>query len=616
MRKLIILWIALVVVSLQALANDKVSFTASAPDAVAVGDQFRLAYTVTTQKVRDFRAPSIKGFDVLMGPSRSQQSSMQIVNGVSTSTSSITFTYILMATAEGSFTIPGATITADGNQMVSNSVQIKVLPADQAGAASSGRGNSSQQGNTSRASSGTSVSNQDLFILPTISKTNVYEQEAFLLTYKIYTLVDLRGFDNVKLPDFKGFHSQEVELPGDRKWSLEHYKGRNYQTTVYRQFVLFPQQSGNLTIDPARFDASIAKATHVSDPFEAFFNGGSNYIEVKKTLMTPKLTVDVKPLPGDKPADFSGGVGEFSISSSINSTNVKTDDAVTVKVKISGIGNIKLIKNPEVAFPNDFDVYDPKVEVDIKTTAAGTSGTKTIEYMAIPRYAGDFEIPAIAFSYFDTKTGSYKTITSEPYKLHVEQGKGGGTSSPVVSNFSNKESVKYLGKDIRYLKVNGIHFVPNNELFFGSFMYYMCYLIPAILFIVFFFIYRKQVKENSNLALVRTKKANKMAVRRLKNAGKLMKENKKEEFYDEVLRALWGYLSDKLSIPQANLTKDNVETELAKYGVDDALIKEFMDILNTCEFARYAPAQASDAMDKLYEQTVDAIGKMENTIKK
>lgn len=343
MRKLIFLWIALVVVSLQALANDKVSFTASAPDAVAVGDQFRLAYTVTTQKVRDFRAPSIKGFDVLMGPSRSQQSSMQIVNGVSTSTSSITFTYILMATAEGSFTIPGATITADGNQMVSNSVQIKVLPADQAGAASSGGGNSSQQGNTSRASSGTSVSNQDLFILPTISKANVYEQEAFLLTYKIYTLVDLRGFDNVKLPDFKGFHSQEVELPGDRKWSLEHYKGRNYQTTVYRQFVLFPQQSGNLTIDPARFDASIAKATQVSDPFEAFFNGGSNYIEVKKTLMTPKLTVDVKPLPGDKPADFSGGVGEFSISSSINSTNVKTNDAVTIKLVISGTGNLKLM---------------------------------------------------------------------------------------------------------------------------------------------------------------------------------------------------------------------------------------------------------------------------------
>lgn len=235
--------------------------------------------------------------------------------------------------------------------------------------------------------------------------------------------------------------------------------------------------------------------------------------------------------------------------------------------------------------------------------------------MAIPRYAGDFEIPAIAFSYFDTKSGAYKTLTSGPYKLHVEQGQGGG-NAPVVSNFSNKESVKYLGKDIRYLKVNPIRFVPRDEMFFGSLAFYLCYIIPVVLFVIFFIIYRKQVKENANIALVRTKKANKTAVKRLKNAGKLLKENKKEEFYDEVLRALWGYLSDKLSIPLANLTKDNVEAELAKYGVDESLISEFMDILNTCEFARYAPAQASDAMDKLYEQTIDAIGKMENTIKK
>ena len=583
MRKLIFLWIALVVVSLQALANDKVSFTASAPDAVAVGDQFRLAYTVTTQKVRDFRAPSIKGFDVLMGPSRSQQSSMQIVNGVSTSTSSITFTYILMATAEGSFTIPGATITADGNQMVSNSVQIKVLPADQAGAASSGGGNSSQQGNTSRASSRTSVSNQDLFILPTISKANVYEQEAFLLTYKIYTLVDLRGFDNVKLPDFKGFHSQEVELPGDRKWSLEHYKGRNYQTTVYRQFVLFPQQSGNLTIDPARFDASIAKATQVSDPFEAFFNGGSNYIEVKKTLMTPKLTVDVKPLPGDKPADFSGGVGEFSISSSINSTNVKTNDAVTIKLVISGTGNLKLIGDPEVKFPDDFEVYDPKVDNKFRLTSAGLSGSKVIEYLAIPRNAGTFKIPAVKFSYFDIKSRTYKILTTEEYELHVEKG--------------------------------DVTLSQKGDFFFDSMLYWLLYLVPGIAFIIFFIIYRKQIAANANVAKMRTKKANKVAVKRMKLAGKLLAENKKDVFYDEVLKALWGYISDKLNIPVSRLSKDNIEEELRKYGVEDALIKEFLAALNDCEFARFAPGDDNQAMDKVYSASLAVISKMENSIK-
>ncbi len=615
MRKLIFLWIALVAVSLQAFADEKVSFTASAPDAVAVGDQFRLSYTVTTQKVRDFRAPSIKGFDVLMGPSRSQQSSMQIINGVSTSTSSITFTYILMATAEGSFTIPGATITADGNQMVSNSVHVKVLPADQAReAASSGGSNSgSQQGNTSRASSGTSISNQDLFITATASKTNVYEQEAFLLTYKIYTLVDLQRFDNVKLPDFKGFHSQEVELPNDRRWSLEHYKGRNYQTTVYRQFVLFPQQSGDLTIETARFDASVAKATPVSDPFEAFFNGGGNYIEVKKTLTTPQLTIDVKSLPGGKPADFSGGVGEFSISSSINSTSVKTNDAITIKLVISGTGNLKLIGDPEVKFPDDFEVYDPKVDNKFRLTNAGLSGSKVIEYLAIPRNAGTFKIPAVKFSYFDIKSRSYKTLTTEEYELHVE--KGEGNAAQTIANFTNKEDLRILNEDIRFIKQNDVVLSQKGDFFFDSMGYWLLYLVPGIAFIIFFIIYRKQIAANANVAKMRTKKANKVAVKRMKLAGKLLSENKQDVFYDEVLKALWGYISDKLNIPVSRLSKDNIEEELRKYGVEDILIKEFLAALNDCEFARFAPGDDNQAMDKVYSASLAVISKMENSIK-
>ena len=612
MRKIVFLWIALIMVSLHAFADEKVSFTASAPDAVAVGDQFRLSYTVTTQKVRDFRVPSIKGFDVLMGPSRSQQKSVQIINGETTSTSSITFTYILMATKEGSFTLPGATITADGNQMVSNAVHINVLPADQANGASSG--NSGRQGGAaSRASSGTSVSNSDLFITATASKTTLYEQEAFLLTYKIYTLVDLRGFDNVKLPDFKGFHSQEVELPNDRKWSLEHYKGRNYQTTVYRQFVLFPQQSGKLTIDAARFDASIAKATQVADPFEAFFNGGSNYIEVKKTLMTPKLTVDVKPLPGDKPADFSGGVGEFSISSSINSTNVKTNDAVTIKLVISGTGNLKLIGDPEVKFPDDFEVYDPKVDNKFRLTSAGLSGSKVIEYLAIPRNAGTFKIPAVKFSYFDIKSRTYKILTTEEYELHVE--KGAGNAAQTIANFTNKEDLKVLNEDIRYIKQNDVTLSQKGDFFFGSLIYWLLYLIPGIAFIIFFIVYRKQIAANANVAKMRTKKANKVAVKRMKLAGKLLAENKKDVFYDEVLKALWGYISDKLNIPVSRLSKDNIEEELRKYGVEDALIKEFLAALNDCEFARFAPGDDNQAMDKVYSASLAVISKMENSIK-
>ena len=591
--------------TVQAYADDKVTFTASAPDAVAVGDQFRLSYTVNTQKVKNFRAPSIKGFDVLMGPSRSY--SMQSINGNTTET--LTFTYILLAQKEGEYTIPGATITANGDQMLSNSVKIKVLPADKA--------NSSQSGNaqsTSRSSSsGTSISNNDLFITATASKTTAYEQEAILLTYKIYTVVDLRGFDNVKLPDFKGFHSQEVELPNDRRWGLEHYKGRNYHSTIYRQFVLFPQQSGKLTIDAARFDASIEKMDAIDDPFEAFFNGGAGSIQIKKTLMTPKLTIDVKALPAGKPADFSGGVGEFNISSSINSTKVKTNDAITVKVVISGTGNLKLVGEPEVKFPEDFEVYDPKVDSKFRLTNAGLSGNKVIEYLAIPRNAGTYKIPAIKFSYFDIKSRSYKTLTTEEYTVQVE--KGAGNASQTIANFTNKEDLKVLNEDIRFIKQNDVKLSPKGKYFFGSMGYWLFYIVPGLIFIACFLIYRKQIAANANVAKVRTKKANKVAVKRMKQAGKLLAANEKDAFYDEVLKALWGYISDKLSIPVSQLSKDNIEEELRKYGVAEDLIKEFLNALNSCEFARFAPGDANQAMDKVYSDSLEVISKMENSIK-
>ena len=589
----------------QMYADDKVTFTASAPDAVAVGDQFRLSYTVNTQKVKDFRAPSIKGFDVLMGPTRSY--SMQSING--NTTESLTFTYILLAQKEGEYTIPGATITANGDQMLSNSVKIKVLPADKAGSSQNGGGQSTGRST----SSGTSISNSDLFITATASKTSVYEQEAILLTYKIYTVVDLRGFDNVKLPDFKGFHSQEVELPNDRRWGLEHYNGRNYHSTVYRQFVLFPQQSGKLTIDAARFDASVEKMDAIDDPFEAFFNGGAGAIQIKKTLMTPKLTIDVKPLPAGKPADFSGGVGEFNISSSINSTKVKTNDAITIKVVISGTGNLKLVSEPEVKFPEDFEVYDPNVDSKFRLTNAGLSGNKVIEYLAIPRNAGTYKIPSIKFSYFDIKSCSYKTLTTEEYTVQVE--KGAGNATQTIANFTNKEDLKVLNEDIRFIKQNDVKLSPKGEYFFGSMTYWLFYIVPGLLFVGCFVAYRKQIAANANVAKVRTKKANKVAVKRMKLAGKLLASNQKDAFYDEVLKALWGYISDKLSIPVSKLSKDNIEEELRKYGVAEELIQEFLNALNSCEFARFAPGDANQAMDKVYTESFEVISKMENSIK-
>lgn len=604
MKKLIIILIVLIAYSTQAFA-DKVSFTASAPDAVVVGDQFRLSYTVTTQKVKDFRAPSIKGFDVLMGPSRSQQSSTQIVNGNVTSTSSITFTYILMANTAGEYTIGGASIVADGNQMVSNSVKIKVLPQDQ--------NSNGGQGGSSTHSSSTSVSDQDLFITATASKTNVFEQEAFVLTYKIYTRESNLQLNNAKLPDFKGFHSQEIEMTTNARWTPEHYRGRNYYTTVYRQFVLFPQQSGKLYIDPAQFQMTIGKPVQSDDPFDAFFNGGSNVIEIKKSIATPKIAINVSPLPAGKPADFSGGVGEFTVSSSINSKELKTNDAITIKLVISGTGNLKLISNPEIKFPEDFEVYDPKVDNQVRLTREGLTGNRVIEYLAIPRHAGTYKIPGVSFSYFDIRSKSYKTLKTEEYVVNIE--KGAGNADQVIANFTNKEDLKVLGEDIRYIKQNEVTLQPKGSFFYGSMSYWLFYIIPALAFIIFFIIYRKQAAENANVAKVRTKKANKVATKRMKLAGKLLSENKKDAFYDEVLKALWGYISDKLNIPVSRLSKDNIEEKLRNHGVSEVLIKDFLNALNDCEFARFAPGDESQAMDKVYASSIEVISKMENSIK-
>ena len=610
MKRYLFLWIAFQLIGCAALwADDKLTFTASAPEAVVVGDQFRLSFTVNTQQVRDFKAPTIKGFEVLMGPRSSRQSSMEIINGKATQSSSITFTYMLLAEKEGEFTIPGATIVANGKPLVSNSVHVNVLPAEQQSGQASHRGANSH-GNSNQVGS---ISTSDLIITATTSKTTVYEQEAFLLTYKIYTAVDLRGFDNIKLPDFNGFHSQEIEQPNDRRWRLEHYKGRNYQTTIYRQFILFPQQTGDITIESARFDASIAQASQVTDPFEALFNGGG-VVEVKKSIFTPKITMHVNALPSGKPDSFYGGVGDFNISSSISTTEVKTNDAITLRLVVSGTGNLKLVANPEIKFPESFEVYDPKEDSKFKLTNEGLAGNKVIEYLLIPRSAGSFKIPATDFSYFDTKSKTYKILKTEEYTIKVEKGEGNATQT--IANFTNKENLKVLNEDIRFIRLNEVSLTPRGDYFFGSTSYWLFYLIPSLVFALFAILYRKKIAANSNVAKMKTKKANKVAIKRMKQAGKLLVDNKKEAFYDEVLKALWGYVSDKLSIPLSMLSKDNIEDALRSHQVDDKQIKEFIAILNECEFARFAPGDPSQAMDKVYKSSLEVIEEMESQVKR
>lgn len=588
-------------------AQESVTFTAEAPRTVVMGQQFNLVYTANAE-VKDLRIPEMADFEILMGPSTSTMSSTSIINGKVSNSVTYRFTYVLYPKKTGSFTVGGATATIKKETHKSNSLTIKVLEADQKAATSAAQNTTTQTG-----SSTAQVGADQIFIRAIPSKTSVHEQEGLTVTYKLYTRVDISGFENPKFPEFKGFMAQEVELSANQQWDLENYNGSNYRTAILKQTVLYPRESGNLVIDKGSFD--VVLQLRVASPrrgsiFDDFFD---SYQEVKKTLFSNPVTIHVKPLPFGKPADYCGMAGQLSLSSTINATEVTANDAVTIKVTLTGSGNLKMIPTPELTFPQDFEVYDPKVENRFTTTTKGVSGSKVIEYLVIPRYAGTFEIPGTTLSYFDLASGSYKTLSTKPYTLKVAKGKEG--DQVVSGGFSNKEQVRLLGSDIRYLKT-GFTLHKPSTLLFGQTWFWLTYVCLLFFFSLFLFIYRKQAKANADISRVRNRKANKVAVKRLKLAARYLAEKKGEAFYEELLKALWGYTSDKLTIPLSRLTKETIDSELAAFNVSEALRGEYATILQTCEYARYAPAESGQAMDELYKKTLEVINKMENTLKK
>ena len=607
MKRLISTFTGLFIILAVAFA-DEISFVASAPNAVVVGQQFKLSYKVNRGNAKELHIPSIDGFTILMGPSRSSSSSYSNYNGQVTSTVSLTYTYILKAEKEGTFTLPAATTEVEGKQVKSNSVEIKVLPQDKQQAGSQTSAQSGGSGSSAE------IGKNDLFMTAILNKTKIFEQEAVLLTYKVYSAVNLTSL-NGKMPTLKEFHIQEIDLPQQKEWQLEHYNGRNYRALTWRQYLLFPQQSGEIEIPSVAFEGIVAQQVRTSmDPFDMFFNGGSQYVEVKKTLNTPALKLKVENLPSGKPEGFSGGVGEFNIKSSLSASEVKANEAVTMRLTISGVGNMKLLKTPEVNFPADFEVYDPKVDNNFSVKSNGLSGNKIIEYLVIPRHAGTFTIPSVKFSYFDVKQQQYKILETEPYTLTVAKGKG--SDSQVATGYVSKEDLKLLGKDIRFIKNGNTSYFSKENTFFASTAYMLCYLIPLILCIAYIVIYRKKMTENANLTKMRTKKASKVAVKRLKVAKQMMVEKKSNEFYDEILKTLWGYVSDKLSIPVSKLSKDNIEARLTERGVEESLIKDFETVLSEAEFARYAPGNPGETMDKVYSMAINVITKLEDSIKR
>ena len=585
------------------------TLTARAPQQVAVGQQFRLTYTSNTQDVTGFRLGKIPdAFEVLMGPSTSTQSSFQIINGKTTQSSSVTYTYILSATKNGTFTIPAAHITADGEQVSSNTVKIVVSGQAQQGGGQSQGGYHRQQQQPRDA--GTPISGNDLFIKVSASKSRVVEQEPVLLTYKVYTLVDLTQLEG-KMPDLKGFHTQEVPLPQQKSFKVEQLNGRPYRTVTWSQYVMFPQITGKLQIPAITFNGIVVQRNRNIDPFEAFFNGGSGYVEVKKQINAPGITLQVDPLP-ERPAGFSGGVGKFSIAASIDKTEVKANNPVTLRVTVSGVGNLKLIKEPVVNFPKDFDTYDAKQTDKTRLTTNGVEGSMTYDFLAVPRHQGEFDIPPVEFVYYDTASKQYKTVKTEAFHLSVAKGEGGPTT---VQHFTGKEDVQLLAKDIRHIKLGNVRQQDEGETFFGSPWYWTAIIVLLAGFVSLFLIFRQRAIDNADVMKSRAGKANKVATRKLKQAHRLMKENKPGPFYDEVLRALWGYVGDKLSIGVEQLSRENITTRLSEHHVEQQVIDRFIEAIDECEFVRYAPGDATGNMNKVYEKAITAIEQIEKSKK-
>lgn len=579
---------------------------ADAPAEVAVGEQFRLTYTVNTQNVNGFRVGTIPAeLEVLMGPSTSSQSSFQMVNGHTSSSSSITYTYIICANKAGTYSIPAAHISVGGKTIASNQLRIKV-----SGASRQGAQGQQGQGEGGLRPAGSRISGSDLFIKVSANKRRVHEQEPILLTYKVYTLVDLTSLKG-NMPDLKGFHTQEVQLPQQKSYKIETVNGRPYRTVTWSQYVMFPQITGKLEIPSITFDGIVIQQNRDVDPFEAFFNGGSGYVEVKKKIKAPGLTIQVDPLPA-RPAGFSGGVGSFTISAQLNKTDIKANNPVTLRVIVSGRGNLKLIKKPEVKFPKDFDTYDAKVTDKTKLTSNGVEGNMVYDFLAVPRNQGKYEIPPIEFVYYDTEANAYKTVKTQAFTLNVAKGSG----SASVSDYTGDAADDQLNKDIRGIKTGDADVHDIGDFFFGSTAYWVAMCVLAAIFVSLFVVFRHRAIANANIDRMRGKKANKVATKRLKKANRLMLDGKASLFYDEVLRALWGYVGDKLSIPVEKLSRENISQRLAERSVGDETIALFIGALDECEFERYAPGDVKGNMSKTFEAAMTAIMKIEETMKK
>ncbi|KAF5076101.1 Oxygen tolerance [anaerobic digester metagenome] len=583
-----------------ALAQD-VEFTAAAPNVVAKGEQFRLTFSLNAEP-KEFNPPSIQNFDVLAGPSLSTSTSIQVINGSVTRAVNYSYTFILEATKEGEFTIGAASATVNKKEYTTSPITIEVVKGDEP---------SRTTNSTTTGTRNAEVSKSDLFLVVQLNKSKVYRGEPVLATVRLYSRFQLVDLADPKLPTLNGFWNQTIELPDGIKVEGVNLNGKIYQSAVLKQYLLFPQKSGKLVIDP--FEIVVVYQQRSNAPrsvFDDFFGMTETY---RKRVASEPVTVNVKDLPNGAPASFSGAVGSFKVEAKTDKTSVKSNEAITYRVKISGKGNLQLLETPKVDFPAGFELFDPKVSDSYRSTLEGVSGSKTYEFVAIPRTSGDYSLEPFEFSYFDPSSQSYKTLKSSAIPISVISD-GNDTGLVQISGIG-KEDIKFIGKDIRFIK-SEFELKRRGQVLFGSPLYWLFFPISIMIFVLVAYYISRHREIISNVALVKNKRATKEAKRRLKEAQKHLMADNKDKFYEELLKALWGFISDKLMIPVSVLNKDNIHQHLTDLKVDETILSELEQALSECEMAQYSPERGHSHMDELYSRVHSAISNLESAIGK
>lgn len=590
-----------------------------APDVVAVNEQFNVTFIIEGEKSpSDFQWSQGDDFQLVWGPQRGSSSSVQIINGKRSSSHQTTFTYILIPKSTGTFQLPAATAMLSGDKITSSQTSIQVVSDGASSSHSSGQGgNSSGDGQRSSSASG-EISSSDLFLRLSLSRTEVVIGEPITATLKIYQRVNVVQFENAKLPTFNGFWSQETYVPTSIEFKRESLDDRIYQTAVLRSYVLIPQQSGTITIDPSELVCVVSvrnNAPTSNSLFDRFFQ--DDYRTIRKRVTTPPVKVKVNPLPSGQPASFGGGVGSFGISARLTTDNLKTHDAASLIITVSGRGNVALLEEPKVNFPPDFEVYDTKAtENTDKSSNGGTSGSKSFEYPFIPRSHGDFTIDPVEYSYYDVNAGKYVTLKTDPLHIKVAKGKGGDSvPATTVSSGVERKDVKSLADDIRFIFTGKPNLSGSGTFFVGSVFFWILLALMIFGATAVYLAFRKVAAMRADVAGTKNRRATKMAQKRLKQAGEYLDKSLYTAFYEELHKALIGFISDKLNMDMSEISKDNIASALTEGGVSEEQTKAFTDLLDACEFARYSPDGGNEAMRSHYDAALKVISSIDSGLK-